>query len=303
MNVFNAWIDDRFIARELRLSGKIVTKGPLRVGAGREAVSLGSPVGLPILRRAGSGEPYIPGTSLKGVFRSTGERLARMKNLSVCSGLSGQTCADKEYQGVALLRWLDRMRRKARGVTEKYEEIFREIIEVVFRETCLMCKLFGAPSMGGRVFFFDADPVSPDSYRISSRKGIAISRYTGSVSGGALYEVEYVEPGSAFTFNLLARNLPNYAVGLLGKVIGEINQGRVRIGGFKTRGFGQVYIELERLEISVYDGLSGAMKPLDEFDAEVEVEPGSYAGEQNVWNILRRFVEVWDNASFAGRKA
>ena len=54
MSVFNVWIDDRFIAREIKLSGKLVTKGPLRIGAGREAVSLESSVDLPVLRRAGS---------------------------------------------------------------------------------------------------------------------------------------------------------------------------------------------------------------------------------------------------------
>ncbi|MCD6208867.1 MAG: CRISPR-associated RAMP protein, partial [Thermoproteales archaeon] len=201
MSVFNVWIDDRFIAREIKLSGKLVTKGPLRIGAGREAVSLESSVDLPVLRRAGSGEPYIPGTSLKGVFRSTSERLARIKKLSVCSGLSKQTCMDKIYGNDTLLRWFDRKRREARKYPEKYEEISKEIVEVIFRETCLMCKLFGAPSISGRIFFFDADPASPDSYRISSRKGIAISRYTGSASRGALYEVEYVEPGSIFIFN------------------------------------------------------------------------------------------------------
>lgn len=55
-----------------RISGILVNQTPLRVGVGREP-PLGSPVDLAVIRLRGN--PYIPGSSLKGVLRTTAEML------------------------------------------------------------------------------------------------------------------------------------------------------------------------------------------------------------------------------------
>lgn len=61
------------LERLTRISGSLVNQTPLRVGRGRESL-LESTIDLAVIRLGG--KPYIPGSSLKGVFRATAEMLA-----------------------------------------------------------------------------------------------------------------------------------------------------------------------------------------------------------------------------------
>ena len=59
-----------------KLNGKITTKSPMRIGVGRGLEVLESD--LPIVKNA-KGSPVIPGSSLKGFFRSNLQRILYMK--------------------------------------------------------------------------------------------------------------------------------------------------------------------------------------------------------------------------------
>lgn len=59
-----------------KLSGRIITKSPMRIGAGRSLEVLESD--LPIVKNT-EGVPIIPGSSLKGFFRGTLQRILYMK--------------------------------------------------------------------------------------------------------------------------------------------------------------------------------------------------------------------------------
>ena len=52
-----------------KISGKIVVKTGLHIGAGNEEVHIGG-VDSPIMRNPLNLEPYIPGSSIKGKMRS-----------------------------------------------------------------------------------------------------------------------------------------------------------------------------------------------------------------------------------------
>lgn len=52
-----------------KLTGKLVVKTGLHIGAGNDIVQIGG-VDSPIMRNPANGEPYIPGSSLKGKMRS-----------------------------------------------------------------------------------------------------------------------------------------------------------------------------------------------------------------------------------------
>jgi len=118
---------------------------------------------------------------------------------------------------------------------------------------------------------------------------------------GALYTVEFVEPGARFRFLITSRNLPNYALGLVGTIIRMINSGEVKIGGFKTRGFGAV--KIDKLSLKVKDhprSEEAALKPLDDKDQRVELgglvrmENGWLAAEgEDAWIILKRLEDAW----------
>ena len=276
----------------MEIKGYIVTESPLRVGSGKES-PFDSTVDLAVIRirLKNKSVPYIPGSSIKGVFRSVATSLAIDKGLKVCSGLSKQTCMD-----TGLLENIQDLLR--RGDSKKAIEEFHE-------KTCLMCKLFGAPSFSGHVSFSDAYPIEDGEILdvpVGVKTGIAIDRRTGAVYRGALYQVEFVEPGAKFLFSINATNLPNYSIGLLAKTLRLLNEGWVRIGGFKTKGFGRVRVE--NLSFRVRGSADGyILKALDEFDRDVDLKDIAemsdgwlLASEESARNALKLFEEVWNRA-------
>lgn len=293
------WSSHRILRREIEIGGYLVTESPLRIGAGREP-PLGSTVDLAVIRikLKGNDIPYIPGSSIKGVFRSVATSLALEKGLKVCSGLSRQTCMDLEVDGRTLLESIQESLR--RGENDKAIREFHE-------KSCLLCKLFGAPSFTGHVNFSDAYPINEKGeildVSVRVKTGIAIDRRTGAVYRGALYQVEFVEPGARFKFSIRATNLPNYSIGLLAKILRMMNEGWVRLGGFKTRGFGKV--KVEDLSFKVRGEITGySLKAIDEFDEQVNLENiADYsngwlsASRESAWNALKVLEEVWDRAN------
>jgi CRISPR-associated protein Csm3 len=296
------WSSHASLLREAMFEGYLVNETPLRIGVGREP-PLGSAVDLAVARVKldGRAVPYIPGSSLKGVFRSVAVQLATLKGLKVCSGLSRETCMDwerPELGGETLLRWIQ---------LELWEGRSLEAIKGFHERACLLCKMFGAPSFTGHVEFRDAYPLGEGGGLLETptgvRTGIAIDRRTGAVYSHALYQVEYVEPGARFKFVVYTTNLPNYALGLLAKILKMVSDGWVKVGGFKTRGFGEVRIEDPVLAARGTSVRDAKLFALDERDAEADLAGLAEASEGwlkasggKAWDALARLEQVWDGA-------
>jgi len=140
---------------------------------------------------------------------------------------------------------------------------------------------------------------------VGVRTGIAINRRTGAVHGGQLYQVEYVEPGARFRFSIGTTNLPNYALGLLAKVMRMLNDGWVRIGGFKTRGFGEVRVEGLRFTASGPTVQGTKLLAVDEKDSELDLAGRVSstlreleASGDKAWEVLAELEGVWDRVEF-----
>jgi len=290
------WSSHSLLLREALFEGYLVNEAPLRVGAGREA-PLGSAIDLAVVRikLGGRTVPYIPGSSLKGVFRSAAVQLAGLKGLRACSGLSKETCAEP------LRKNIQSMLKGGRSL---------EAIKFFHENVCLLCKVFGAPSFTGHVEFRDAYPIGEKGEPLEAptgvRTGIAINRRTGAVQGRALYQVEYVEPGARFKFSMYATNLPNYALGLLAKVLRMMNEGWVKVGGFKTRGFGEVRVEGLTFMARGAKVQGAKLLAIDELDAEVDLAGLAEASEGwlkasggKAWDALSRLEKVWDGAKLS----
>ncbi|BBG23167.1 hypothetical protein IC006_0451 [Sulfuracidifex tepidarius] len=245
------------LVREAVISGEVVNETPLRIGVGRDNLDLLSTANQALLRvRMGEDRvPVIPGSSWKGVFRSTGERLMRGRGVSVCTGLTKQTCVDKiEDELESLLK---------RG---NYDDAVR----LVWEGTCINCKVFGAPHVRASVSFFDSYPKTPTSYEIGTRPMIAINRETGSVSERALVTMDYVEPGSVFTFRINMMNPTNYVIGYIISIIREIDQGLTQVGGNKSRGFGVMKFRDLKLDMKEY--VPYKLPEMDPKDEKVEAK-------------------------------
>jgi len=266
----NSWVSHACLKRETILEGILENVGPLRVGMGREP-SLEATVDLAVLRipYGDLSVPYIPGSSLKGVFRNFAATLVMHKG--------GHVCPDN-------------------GCMQKLKEKFAE-------KGCLLCKIFGSQGFRGLVSFFDAYPRNErgEIYipETGIRTGIKIGRKTGAVVGGAKYDVEYIETGMKFQLQIRSLNLPTYALGLLSKVLVFLSRGEVKVGGFKGRGFGQVKVTAQRFKIRDSVSTEKRIGKLDEADVEAEAELGRENGwlvatGWKAWKIVENLEKSWD---------
>ena len=181
--------------KELRLTAtvelKLITVTPLRIGAGK-SLDVGEP-DLPIVKHS-DGTPVIPGSSLKGVFRST------------------------------LSRFLGK---DDRGLDP----------------------IFGGTDYASPIVFTDLRAGSKDTIE---KPHIRVDKARGSVARGGLFQVEAVPDNTYFTGNVVSYNLPlSVLAGVVAVNKALMDNDVVRIGGFKSRGYGSVRTEVTRASLSM----------------------------------------------------
>ena len=309
------WLGHLTRIRELDIEGVLVAKEPLRIGAGK-GTKLGSPIDLPLLRvyLPGKGEvPFIPGSSLKGLFRAYFDVVILSLGGYTCAGSGGSTCMsqkvnfhDKIVNGRTVKVKLEKIAKKLSAGMD-----FNNLAQLLWENLCLSCKVFGSQSYRSKIMFYDSYPVK--DARIGIKTGIAINRRTGAAMHRARYRVEYVEPGAMFNFHVKVLDVPNYVLGLFAQGLFELNSGRLKVGGFKTRGFGWVELRDPRITIIFHGdsggGVSGntltlnAMDSVDEeykgeFEVVVEQANGitkvTIEGE-DTWRLLSGLAELWNS--------
>ncbi|MBW9141618.1 MAG: CRISPR-associated RAMP protein [Candidatus Aramenus sp.] len=269
------------LVRKVKIYGRVETLSQLKVGKGGGETNPLSPATIQIIRTY-DGKPLMPGSTWKGVFRSTGEKIAKGKGVYTCTGLSKQTCMDYTLN--------DSKNRKVLEIFQDYLDSnnISEAIKLVWDYTCINCKIFGGPSIYSAVTILDS---IAEKFKIGYRAMIAVNRRTGATS--ALAKVEYVEPGSIFPFMLIGNNLPNYALGYIIKIMRYINEGKAQVGGNKSRGFGFVKFNNLTLEVSDYSG--GKLKALDEIDKEVKIELPKNAKAEDFFEKTKELEGCFDN--------
>jgi CRISPR-associated protein Csm3 len=201
--------------KRILLQGKLEAVTPLHIGSGKPEVEVGE-VDLPILRDP-SGQPYIPGSSLKGRTRAEAERIARSKGLEVCNPPDVKTMC---------------------GSLKRDVEDF-----------CIVCRIFGTAgriSVASKVRFRDAYPTTRVE-QLLERTGIAIDRTSGTVASGALYTIEAVPAGTTFNLEVVAENLTDEELKLLLASLKSVEDSA--LGGSSTRGFGKIRMWFERAHI------------------------------------------------------
>jgi len=221
------------------LAGKLVTRTGLRIGSGGSSEL--DAVDLPVLKDAG-GFPLIPGSSIKGVLRSTIESLIRGAGLPADSGLWACDPLSKESCG--------------------YHESGKRT-QVKTDEHCTVCQMLGSHIVASHVRFTDALVPTEDRQGripIETRDGVAIDRDLRVASGGKKYNFEVVSPGTQFALEVFADNAPPFLMGLL--VIGfeQIAEGFTALGGFTSRGLGRTEIHWSHLtKVTARELLNGLL--------------------------------------------
>ncbi len=238
------WILHNKLYRNIRLNVTYVNKSPLRIGT-TKGKSLTSPIDLTVSKINIDNKelPYIAGSSLKGVFRSAAENILKSYNIYTCN--KGDESKDLTNE-----------------LNNKIKSNDIDEIKKILDNYCICCKIFGSGSYASHIIFSDAYPCNNFTFGIKT--GIAINRRSGSVKRNALYEVEYVNPGVSFEGEIIMKNTPNYAIGLVAKVIDFINLGIIKIGGFKSKGFGEIECNIKSIEGTI--NVNCDIKRLDEIN-------------------------------------
>ncbi|RCX13509.1 CRISPR-associated Csx7 family protein [Anaerobacterium chartisolvens] len=159
----------------------------------------------------GREQVVMPGSGIKGVFRSRAEKL-----LPGCCNVFGNDCFRK-------------------GNKKEYQDD----IKLKYKANCPACRLFGSLSLKSRIEFRDAYPEKGSEVVMGTRHNVGIDRVTGSALKGALFEPEVLEQGS-FGVEIIIRNYFRWQLKVVCQVISDINEGYVTFGGVTSRGFGRM---------------------------------------------------------------
>jgi CRISPR-associated RAMP protein (TIGR02581 family) len=222
-----------------RLGLVLRPRGPVLIKSGIETPDPTRP-GMEFVRtrHAVHGDTiYLPGTSLKGAIRSHAERVLRGLKVRACDPLTqGERCRQPQQSSQNGELASDR----------------------IFSAQCATCRTFGSLALSGRAHVLDAYPWPPQANELDQRQACAaanetdtrwqvgIDRKTGQAQGGALFDLEVAVKG-AFYAEVQLRNFQLWQLGLVAAVLREMDEGQVPIGFGKSRGLGQVAVELERL--------------------------------------------------------
>ncbi|MEM2294102.1 MAG: RAMP superfamily CRISPR-associated protein [Nitrososphaerota archaeon] len=221
----------------------IVAESPISIRSGKSFIG---PIDNPIIRirKDGVEVPYIPGSSLKGVLRGEAERYAKTLGYEVCDVLNpaGEN-----------------------GELEKKEQLKEKY------QPCIICRIFGGPTLFSHVMVYDAHPKGENSYSTSVMRRVTINRITAAQMPGRLFDVEFVNPGSRFEGRIDVENIDilsneSEEAKIFNYVFSALCKNLLSIGGMKSVGMGSVKIEGIRVEkYQIKDGRLGVEDATNEY--------------------------------------
>lgn len=223
----------------------ITTTGPLLVKSG--IASTQGPDMTPVLTfRNGRQQVFIPGSSLKGVFRSHVEKVVgSLKPHVACypfEGNSEDRSVDREQRQRDFRDSCGGMFTRYAKRSNEHRETLENITDRVYAASCPVCRLFGSTGFIGRIALGDAYLASEDiKDEIKERRdGVGIDRLTGGASHGAKFELEVVSTGVEFETDIHLRNFEIWQLGVLFVVLQDLEDELIHIGSGRSRGLGKV---------------------------------------------------------------
>ncbi|MHA1250703.1 MAG: type III CRISPR-associated RAMP protein Csx7 [Candidatus Helarchaeota archaeon] len=287
--------------RSLKIKGEIITKSRIHIGSTRDIVAFERADSLlSKIFFQGQDLPYIPGSSLKGIFRTVSENILESIGFNVCELNDRESSCFKTGQDILVY---------AQAGDNK--KILEEL-----NNFCFACKIFGGTNYNSHIIFSDANPLNINSVATGIAPGIAINRMDGTAIQGGLFHYEYILPGSKFSFQIIIKNLPNFLIGLIFKVLHLINKNIVLIGGKKRAGLGEISIlinELDFISNNESENFKINFENFRNFDfivipalnceninddlaVKISLTKLKDKGELEFSeNIIENFMEVWDN--------
>jgi CRISPR-associated RAMP protein (TIGR02581 family) len=215
------------IDRRYLFTGNLVLLTALHIGGGDN--TLGT-TDSPVLRGA-DGKPFIPGSSLKGAFRSTVEKLAATLGLPNSHLDTVDPTAD----------WIKEFNRERRGETstgevEPWDE--ERTLREIGQRWPATSLLFGTTYCASKISFSDLRLVEGYEGIIQRRDGVAIDRDSERAVDGLKYDFEVVAPSLQFGCEIRLEGPTELDLQLTCLGIHEMTSGFFGVGGKRSRGLG-----------------------------------------------------------------
>jgi CRISPR-associated RAMP protein (TIGR02581 family) len=230
------------------LQGTLTLLSGLHIGAGR---ALGTGVSdLPVLKDI-QGTPFIPGSSLKGVLRSTVEAFLRSFQgtrayLACCPVGGDESSSDPTRRPCITRSRMETLRQRAQEAALRGQRF--DIDAQVWEESCWICQAFGSSWIASKLRFSDVTLSSPwVPELLAVRDGVAIDRESETAAAGLKFDFEVVPPGTLFQVNILAENPDPRELGILMLAMELLNDGFALLGGDTSRGLGRVRFSLDEV--------------------------------------------------------
>lgn len=206
---------------------------------------------------------YIPGSTLKGMFRERFNQIYDYKGLDK-EKLTKYTA--EEYRDKLL-----------KDKKLKSEDVYKENLEID--------KLFGSTTLKGRFFAQDSiiNEKTKDLEKLLKTRAITpIDRFTG----GAVVPLNFEYTTEHFVGELIIKNINLEELKALFFVIRDSINGEIRVGNSKSRGFGQVELEIENFQLKLY------RNNLDEFGVlqkhfEIDEDNSMKLGHNYLYKTLK----------------
>jgi CRISPR-associated RAMP protein (TIGR02581 family) len=192
----------------------------LHIGTGEESETSDAAVATR------NGKAFLPGSTLRGVLRSSIERNLRaiLGQDACCVMFAGE----EENQSVACTM----ANKEAREKIEKGEKNAPALT------LCPVCSFFGSTLMASKIKFTDAE--QPDKgAAIVARDGVGIDRDTGTAKERIKFNFDVLDPHANFTGQMIVENPEDSDLGVLHMVLQQMKFG-LHVGGLRNRGFGLV---------------------------------------------------------------
>jgi len=215
-----------------QITGKIQLVTGLHIGAGNEEVHIGG-IDNGVIKHPHTGQPYIPGSSLKGKMRSllewraglVGESQGKPVSISLLDTLTG----DKRQQAEILIRLFG-----AAGDTKndaKAEEI--GITRLSFWDCCLSATWL--EQVGNRLY-------------TEAKSENTINRITGTADNSR--QTERVPADALFDFKLGIKILDDQEYTFIDTVLAGLKLLELDgIGGSGSRGYGKIKFKLDDVDL------------------------------------------------------
>ena len=287
------------IMNQARIKVQITPVDPLLIKSGQATVGGVNMAFVRTYRFGEEDQPYIPGSSLKGVIRSYAERICRSLRENPVPVCLPYVRPGQEQPGEG----------RQASCGHRFDQLKIKLAQQdIYRLSCPACRLFGSLGFAGR--FSVSDAYLNGGHQLEIRDGVAIDRITGGAVPGAKYDLEILSQGS-FVTTLELRNFERWQLGLIALVLRDMEEAMIHIGSGKSRGLGRIQAKILDFEVSYYNrevssltGLGGLCSSsecesygfLPETSETREIETALPAPDKDGLRRKYSITEIWKDA-------